>query len=809
MLKDMPINPGRDEYPLKEYSAIGRRGVRRLDGIEKATGKAMYTRDIQFNGMVYAKILASPYPHAKIKNLDTTKAERIPGVQYVLRYDDPEVQNCKTLCAEESDIIDLLSDTAYFEGQFVGAVIVAETEKIADEAIASLEIEWEQLPFVLDLEKALEPAAPLARPDLNPEDNKHGLYDLWYYGQHFGPKKWPCVFSLGDVEQGFHEADEIIEFEANKQYHTYAGVEAISCIARWLGDNLEIWIHHQCPDVAKKELSEKLATPMSNIKMNMVYQGGMFGGWAWISWSYGIHILTAMVAKRTGKTVKLLLSPRESHFFNGNLDTGNYRYKIGAKKDGTITAVKINGTFVNGPPGWMPYEAMDHLLENTSIKNLLIENIGAYVNTWLVCSYRCEQTPNTLSMNLVFNRVAAVLGMDPTEVALKNDGTHGKDKKYLSELKNKHGFTDIDSLRECIQFGKNKIEWDKKWHKPGEMKLPNGKYHGLGFCWSQEWLDTAGSGCTVVTIEVDGSVSILTQRADVGVTAETTYAQIVADELGVKYEDVNLRPFYDLSVYMGVPGGSWNCVANGYVSRKAARRAKWQLLEAATKSGNYATHPYDAPFEGMQTEDIDVKDSFVYVKANPSKKVSVKEVVKSIGYHGFGPFHAPIFAHAWHTQGIYLAEAGSRPPLCRQAHFMEVEVDSETGEIEVKKVVNVNDVGKAINPDSCEGQQYGGMYMALGRNKLEEVVWDPRSGVKLNANLTDYKVPTILDCGPIDTGLIESGLGWGPYGAVGIGEDIATTADTLVAPAVYNAIGKWICDFPITPDKVLKALGKI
>jgi xanthine dehydrogenase molybdenum-binding subunit len=140
---------------------------------------------------------------------------------------------------------------------------------------------------------------------------------------------------------------------------------------------------------------------------------------------------------------------------------------------------------------------------------------------------------------------------------------------------------------------------------------------------------------------------------------------------------------------------------------------------------------------------------------------------------------------------------------------MEVEVDSETGEIEVKKIVNVNDVGKAINPDSCEGQQYGGMYMALGRNKLEEVVWDPRSGVKLNANLTDYKVPTILDCGPIDTGLIESGLGWGPYGAVGIGEDIATTADTLVAPAVYNAIGKWICDFPITPDKVLKALGKI
>ncbi len=809
MIKDMPINPGHDEYMLREYTAIGKRGLRRLDGLEKANGKAIYTRDVTVRGMLYAKILISPYPHARIKNIDTSKAENIPGVKYMLKYDDPEVKNCKVLHGEESDIFDLLSDTAYFEGQPLGVVVAAESEEIAEQALEALDIEWEQRPFVLDPEEALKPGAPLARPDLNPNDNKHGLYDLWYYDLHYGPKEWPVVFKHGDVEKGLREADTVIEFEAKKQNHTYAGVEAISCLAKWLGDNLEIWIHHQCPDVAKKELSESLRIPLNKIKIYCLYQGGMFGGWAWISWSYAIHILTAMLAKRTDKPVKLVLSARESHFYSANMDAATHQIKVGAKKDGMITAVQIKGRFFNGPPKWIPYAGMDQLLENTSIPNLYLENTGAFVNVWPNGSYRCEQTPSTLCINLVFNRIADALGLDPTEVALKNDGTHGKGKDYLVELKQKGGFPDRDSLVECIQAGKERIGWDEKWHKPGQKMLPNGKYHGLGFCWSQEWLDTAGSGFVTVTIEIDGSVSLLTQRADVGVSAETTYAQIAADELGVNYEDVNLRPFYDVCMFMGVPGGSWNCVTNGYLSRKAARKAKWQLLELATKNGAYSTHSYDAPFAGMQPEELDVKNSFVYVKAAPSKKVSVKEVVKSIGNHGFGPSHAPVYAYAWHTQGIYLAEAGSRPPLCRQAHFMEVEVDPETGEVEITRVVNVNDVGKVINPDACEGQQYGGMYMAVGRNKLEEMIWDPQTGVKLNANLLDYKVPTMLDCGPIDTILLESGLGRGPYGSVGIGEDVATLPDSIVGPAVHNAIGKWISDYPITPDKVLKALGKI
>jgi xanthine dehydrogenase molybdenum-binding subunit len=167
----------------------------------------------------------------------------------------------------------------------------------------------------------------------------------------------------------------------------------------------------------------------------------------------------------------------------------------------------------------------------------------------------------------------------------------------------------------------------------------------------------------------------------------------------------------------------------------------------------------------------------------------------------------PVFVWAYHRQGRYGVEAG-RHRLCRQAHFMEIEVDVDTGEIEVTKVVNVNDVGKVISPEGAEGQQYGGTYMAVGRGKSEEYIWDEQTGALLNGNLLDYKIATILDVGPIDTILVETGMGYGPYGSVGIGEDVATVVSALLGPAIYNAIGAWVDDFPITPDKVLKALGK-
>ncbi len=364
-------------------------------------------------------------------------------------------------------------------------------------------------------------------------------------------------------------------------------------------------------------------------------------------------------------------------------------------------------------------------------------------------------------------------------------------------------FPDRDSLAECIEAGKKKIDWDNKWHPPGAQKLPNGKMHGLGFTWGHEWDDVRGTGSAAVWMENDGTVSIVSNHPDVGVNPWTTYCQVVADELGVPVQDVTIKPFDGDHIFaLMSPDGSCNLCSNAFIVRKAARKARALLLDLAI---NF--------FEGLSAEDLDIRDRFVFEKNKPENKKSIKEITAmSMPMHNAVGIwtEAPIVGWAWHQQGIWgdAMETG-RPRLCRQAHFMEVEVDTETGQVAVTKVVNANDVGKAISPESVEGQMYGGTYMGVGRALTEEMVWDPQTGVLLNRNLLDYKIATIKDCPKADTAIVETVMGHGPYGTVGVGEDVATMIPALLGPAVYNAIGVWIDDFPITPDKVLKALGKI
>jgi CO/xanthine dehydrogenase Mo-binding subunit len=307
--------------------------------------------------------------------------------------------------------------------------------------------------------------------------------------------------------------------------------------------------------------------------------------------------------------------------------------------------------------------------------------------------------------------------------------------------------------------------------------------------------------------------------SDVGVDAENSYCQVAADELGMRLEDVYYNAQFDPGFFRMTPDSSTNMSINGFAIRHAARILKKQILEAATKPvAQTQRGGFPPAFPDTKPEELDIEDSIIYLKTDPSKRISLAELVGASGnagplteYETIGirmPFSVPLFAFGYHAQTGTYQPKQPRPRFCRQAHFMEVEVDTETGEIEVTHVVNVNDAGKVINRASCEGQQYGGTYMGIGRGKSEEVVYDPVTGVMLNGNLLDYKIATMLDSGPIDTILVETGMGYGPYGVVGIGEDIATVIPTLLGPAVYNAIGVWVDDFPITPDKVLKALGK-
>ncbi|MBN2187176.1 MAG: xanthine dehydrogenase family protein molybdopterin-binding subunit, partial [Dehalococcoidia bacterium] len=404
-IKLMPANPYElDKYMPETFNVVGKRGMRRIDGYRKASGTAIYTKDIDFLGMLYAKFLKCPYPNAKIKSMDTSKAEVLPGVRAVLRYDDPEIKGKKAMStygAEE----DILADYAYFEGEEVGAVVAADTEDIADEALKLIDVEWEQRPFVLDEEEAAQPGAILARPELYPESNELPR-PMWV----------PATFEIGDIEKGFKEADKIIEFKAKRRYHGGASVEAPNGISRWEGDCLELWVHHQHPYEHKWAANSWFGIPMSKVKVNCPYNGAMYGGWNWIDYSMVPQCVSAILAKRTGKPVKWIFDRRDDFYF-GQMDVMVTYFRVGFKNDGTITAVKMKTYFAN-----LRSEAAAHLLENTRIPNMYSETIAVQVNKGPVMAVRCEQAPPAFGLIHVFDRVAAELGMDPTELALKNDG---------------------------------------------------------------------------------------------------------------------------------------------------------------------------------------------------------------------------------------------------------------------------------------------------------------------------------------------------------------------------------------------------
>jgi CO/xanthine dehydrogenase Mo-binding subunit len=798
---EMEDNVGADKYPLKEFKNIGKENIRRFDGLEKASGRARYTMDVQLPGMLYLRFLNSPYPHAKIKAMDTTEAETLMGVRGVLRYDDPELPEEADLGGHGPTAIKVLPDVARFEGEPVGAAVAADTEDIAEEAVRRIKVEWEERPFVLDVEEALAPDAPLA----NPEDFPEGNLEVEHVEGH------------GDVEKGFAAADRVIEFTAKRRLHTYVSPERPCGVVRWNGDYPEFWQKHQRPHEAKRAIQSWFGhIPMNRIQMYFLYQGATFGGWTQFYWKQGPDYCAALLAKRTGRPVKYAFTRRED-FYGGSMDEGVYFFKVGFKDDGTITAVRAEAHFPNAQ--WEGFGPGTHFEDNTRIPNLHAPRKVVKVNKGPTTAVRCEQLPNTLAFTLVFDRVAAELGMDPIEVALENDGAKGHDMEWATERKKEMDFIPRDSLRECIKKGKAAIEWDNKWHAPGTKRLPNGRMHGIAFTWTHEWDDSCGSGEVAMRVERDdGTVSILGQRCDNGVNADTTYCVLAADEIGMRVEDVFYRQHRDVPFYPMCPDSSTNMSVNGWAVRHCARLLKAKILQAATSPRAMTQRgSYPPFFPDCKPEDLDIKDSVIYVKADPERKLSVAELVGPsaeagpLAFHElYGaerhPFSAPLFAHSYQVQiGCY---KGFRPKWCRQTHFMEVEVDTETGEIEVANVVNVNDVGKVINPETCAGQQYGGTYMGVGRGLWEEIVHDPVTGVMLNGNLLDYKIATIEDCGPIYTHLVETRQGYGPYGLVGIGEDIATLIPALLGPAVYNAIGIWIDDFPITPAKVLKALGK-
>jgi xanthine dehydrogenase molybdenum-binding subunit len=768
-------------WPVPENGVIGKRGLRRLDGPEKASGRAVYTRDVTRPGMLFAKMLTSPYAHAKIKSMNTAKAEALPGVRAILRYDDPDI-------AKETYTLgvmvikrqyDLLASTAHWYGQMVGALVCADTEQIVDQALKLIEIEWEELPFIIDWNEALKPDAPLLRPDLNSSNN---LYSEW-------------IEEHGNVDEGFAEADTIIEFEENGEEDVWAGVESFSCIAEWKGENLDLWVHGNSPTITAPFITKYL--PQNKLHLNTLYRGGTFGGVSTSCVDVALDRLAVLAAKRTNRPVKVFLD--NSHFHVSGEHGGTYKFKVGFKKDGTITAVKLETIWC----AWTGVDQITKLHEGTKIPNLYALKRYPYLNRGQPTCYR-HGAPAASVITMIYEHVAGELKMDPTKVAEINDGCEGEEMSWIVEkVKKVQGFDPTrDSLKEVLEVGKKAIDWDNKWHLPGTKILPNGNYHGIGFTWCIGW-ETAPRGSTVgLYVGADGTVEITGMISDIGVNAFTTYSQVIASELGVPYQNVVLRNLHNVGLSFNPPGGSAGMAGNNPTLVRVAQKMKKMLLEYAVRPRMPA-----AFFPNKTPAELDIKNGEVYEIAHPENKITMAQLAN--GFNTGSPFTFPRSDTPFFVVDCPPRLADKTYIMARLCYFMEVEVNPDTGYTDVKKVVVVNDAGRVVNPDSVNGQQYGGFYMGLGRSRDEQVYYDQQTGVKLNDNLIGYPVLLMNDCGPIEPYLVENTLGYNPYGACGVSECTAAVPATLTGPAIYNAIGKYVDDFPTTPDKVLKALGKI
>jgi CO/xanthine dehydrogenase Mo-binding subunit len=792
-------------WKIPENSEGMKRTIRRQDAHERVSGQAVFTRDIYLPGMLYAKILLSPYAHARIKSVDTRAAAALVGVRDILRYDDPNIEsdneNGPYFEVSRNYNILTLPRTGDFYQHPMGVIVVADSEELCDRALRLLKIEWEEKPFILDMEESLKSTAPKIMPEVKRLNAK--------------AKEPNTVLTdraeFGNVEKGFAEADKIIEYTITRARNTTAGVEPIVCVAQWRDDFLDLWVHHQdlplsllTTPTAVREKPQPPVAEWTKITVTMPYQGSWYGGLSWLAYPYAFVRLAAKLAKRAGgKPVKLQWD--ESGYYCGGDDQGTYKCKVGAKKDGTITSYHWHMIGIRNP-------AMEKTHVSTKIPNILGTQEWALINTGHSMCIR-HGSHTCVPHNVMFARVAAELSLDPTEVALKNDGCNGHDWDWVTRYQKDNGFPQRWSLKEVIDKGKKEIGWNEKWHPPGTRKLADGKMHGLGFIHVNEWHWLApipGITFACVTLR-QGKAAIIAVRSDMGVDTESSARMAVASEVGLKYEDtvIQERRSDNSNFHFWQPGGSFGTC---YITTQlilAARELKQKILEYATKpKPPMFMSPAQPPlFPNCKPEDLDVKDSMVFEKANPSKRKTVREVADDFWAIDPPIFHPP-------AGNLYGLTSDGKPDselyaMARQAHFIEVEVDTETGAIDVTKIVCVNDVGHLFNPEGAWAQQYGGAIMGLGRSGTEEHIFCPRTGVALNYDLIGYHMGTMNDYPAVQCLINESHLGYAAYGAYGIGENIGASMSGITVSAIYNATGKWVLDYPTTPDRVLKALGKI
>ena len=774
----------------EECSIVGKR-LPRADAVEKVKGEAKFILDLAIPRMLQTKFLRSPHAHARIVSIDTSQAEALPGVKAVLTYKNvPKVHPLGMFQY-------LLDETVHYAGEEVAAV-AAVTREIAEEALDLIKVEYEVLPAVFDTDEAMKPDAPLVHPEYG-TNLFHGTETQPV--PRCRPDGW-LALEVGDVNKGFAEADYIIEgtYETPMQHPCSPAPRSVVC--QWSGDTLTCWADTQLPFTVWQDLAKCLGMPESKIQVVCPYAVGGYGG----KHPDKIATLAALLARRTGRPVRAAFT-REEDFIatHRRLDYKTYG-KIGVKSDGTITAMQhrmitnfgrdiaslafmIPACSAVGPCS-MLYECPNTKWEGCTVMTNT-EDHGA-MNGF-------GSAEGGLCVEQLIDEAAEKIGLDPVGFRLKNCMRYGdRGLDFIKVLTGPVDWgivgTDIDSLQECLRQVAEKSRWWEKWQGwRTPMRVKGSKRMGIGVAIGMHHSAYLRYSA-IVKMNLDGTANVLTQAAEIGQGCKTAMAQVVAETLGLYYEDVDVT-MADTKVS---PRGFGNIGSGGTSSgitaaKHAAEDAKRQLFDIA------------ADRLKVKTEELETKERRIYVKGQPERRIPIAEVCR-LAYQVIGSAVNP------RSRQIIDEKTGKViHAYAVAATIAEVEVDTETGGLDVLRITSAHDCGKAINPTIVENQIDMSLTLSNGWVRTEKIIIDPSTGVVLNPNLLDYKLMTILDMPKMEDMqeiYVEYPCAWGPFGAKGMSETPMTTAAPAIANAIYNAIVVRIRGGHFTLEKILKAVGK-
>jgi CO/xanthine dehydrogenase Mo-binding subunit len=726
----------------QELAVVGV-AVPRLGLADKVRGQARYTADLKRPGMLYGRVLRSPHAHARIVHLDTSEAERGPGVHAVLTHRDvPQVRI-------DADLLPL-EPVLRFVGDEV-ALVAAESEAIAEDALRLIRVEYEVLPAVFDAEEALRPGAPLVHPQ----------------GNLVGGKT--LALERGSVAQGFAEAVRVFEDTFHTQMHAPVGMETRAALAEWDGDRLTVWKTSRAVHASDRQtLARVLGLPLEQVRVICPNMGGGFGN----KDEGRLAVLVALLARRAGRPVRIEYSRAEEFVAGRNRQEAHMGLKIGVQPDGTPTAIALHATMNAGAFVASGMNVTRRVGQGAlylyTCPHARFEGVTVYTNRPAGGSFRGLGAPlGHFALEVLIDQIAEALGVDPLDYRLRHHvtsaGQPGQRRTPSDQLlpdEPVEGGVPFSSngLRECLLAGAERIGWRQR-------RQPNGTAtdmlrRGLGMAMGIYKGGIGREGEAEVRITPDGRVEVAVGGVDVGQGSTTVLAQIAAEALGVPLDRIDVvMADTGRTPPAHVTAGSSTTITTGAAVKLAAEDAKRQLL--ALVDG--IPQPFDPGIVPGRRGDI---------------------------------------------VGTARVTSGSREYLTNAfaAHFAEVEVDMQRGRIRVLRYVAAHDSGRIVHPRLAENQVSGGVLQFLGIALREELYLDRQHGVTLNANFLEHKSTSIVDFPPIEVLFPAGPDPVGPYGAKALGEPPVVPVLAAVANAVANATGVWLREVPFTPQRVLQAI---